>query len=271
MNKKNTKISNKKKMAFQISGIILIGMIAIVIILLFYFYKGDIESKPPKIVTSSVHIKQENYKNRKVFLITPKEGTTSDKVILYIHGGSYMAELSGEHWSFFEKVIEDTGATLIVPDYPLTPQYKYTDVLDMMIPLYQKMIKQVKKEDFILLGDSAGGGIALALLEKAGLEELEQPSKTILISPWLDASMTNIEMDKVQEKDKILNKELLRLAGINYAGGEEELKNYLISPIYGPLEKLENIIIYTGTSDILNPDVHKLQKLAKEKRSTNYH
>ena len=65
----------------------------------------------------------------------------------------------------------------------------------------------------------------------------------------------------------MLNTELLRLAGISYAGEGENTKNHHISPIYGPMEKLENVVIYTGTYDILNPDVHRLQEIAKKKRS----
>ncbi len=82
--------------------------------------------------------------------------------------------------------------------------------------------------------------------------------------------MENPKIDEAQSRDKMLNKDVLKLAGISYAGSEESTKNYLVSPIYGPIENLKDIksiiiIIYTGTNDILNPDVHKLQKLAKVK------
>ena len=188
--------------------------------------------------------------------------STSEKVILYLHGGSYMAELQPEHWHFFSHIIQDTGVTIVVPDYPLTPQYHYTDVFSMIFPLYKDILEKVGKDHLIVMGDSAGGGMALALLEKAGEENLDQPSQTILISPWLDVSMENPEIEHVQENDKMLNKDLLKMAGVAYAGSEEQIKNYLVSPIYGPLEKLENITIYTGTYDILNPDAHKLVEMA---------
>lgn len=111
--------------------------------------------------------------------------------------------------------------------------------------------------------------MALALLEKVGEESLEQPSQTIVISPWLDVTMENPKIEQVQPNDLMLSQDLLKLAGIAYAGSEKQVKNYLVSPIYGPLEKLENVTIYTGTNDILNPDVHKLVEMAQEKRN-NY-
>ena len=114
------------------------------------------------------------------------------------------------------------------------------------------------------LGDSAGGGIALALAQEAGRENLNQPNKLILISPWLDVTMKNPKIEIVQKNDKMLNKKVLTIAGVAYSGGKD-MDKYLVSPINGPLDKLEDVIIYTGTYDILNPDVHIFEKLAKEK------
>ena len=68
----------------------------------------------------------------------------------------------------------------------------------------------------------------------------------------------------MQKKDKELNKETLKLAGIAYAGGEGNLNNFLVSPIEGDISKIKNLTIFTGTNDILNPDVHKLEERAKE-------
>ena len=93
---------------------------------------------------------------------------------------------------------------------------------------------------------------------------MDLPGKTILISPWLDVRLENNKIEEVQKKDKELNKETLKLAGIAYAGGEENLNNFLVSPIEGDISKIKNLTIFTGTNDILNPDVHKLEEKAKE-------
>ncbi len=113
------------------------------------------------------------------------------------------------------------------------------------------------------MGDSAGGGLALALEEKIGEEKLQMPAKTILISPWLDVRLTNPQINEVQKNDKQLNKETLKLAGIAYAG-EDGINSYLVNPIEGDLSKLKNITILTGTYDILNPDVHVLKERAEK-------
>ena len=102
-----------------------------------------------------------------------------------------MAEVTKDHWDFIKKIVEDTNATVIVPDYPLAPKYTYKEVFNMMEPLYKEIVSKVDMEKFIVMGDSAGGGLALALEEKLSQEEIEMPEKTILISPWLDTRLTN--------------------------------------------------------------------------------
>ena len=243
---------------------------AIIIVLLLagltvsYFLFSDIESKETKEIKENCNVEVERFMGRKIFIIRPKEETEEEKKILYFHGGAYMAEMSSYHWEFIEKLVLDTKMTVIIPDYPLTPKYTYKDVFKMVKPLYKEILEQIKPEDLILMGDSAGGGLSLALLEEMSEENYELPGKTILISPWLDVRLENEKIDEVQKKDKELNKETLKLAGIAYAGGEENLNNFLVSPIEGDISKIKNLTIFTGTNDILNPDVHKLEEKVKE-------
>ena len=252
----------KKKIAKTITGIILLIMLMIMLIITIYMLM-DIESKAPEEIEIDCNLETEQFIGRKVFILTPKNTQKTNKVILYLHGGSYVAETSNDHWRFLEKVVNDTGATIILPDYPLTPKYTYKDVFTMITPLYKEIIEEVDINNLILMGDSAGGGMALALAERIGEENIQMPSKTILISPWLDIRLQNPEIDEVQKRDKELSKETLKLAGVAYAG-EDGIDSYLVNPIDGNLSKLKNVTILTGTNDILNPDVHVLQEKAKQ-------
>ena len=224
---------------------------AIIIVLLLagltvsYFLFSDIESKETKEIKENCNVEVERFIGRKIFIIRPKGQVEEEKKILYFHGGAYMAEMSSYHWEFIEKLVLDTKMTVIIPDYPLTPKYTYKDVFKMVKPLYKEILEQIKPEDLILMGDSAGGGLSLALLEEMSEENYELPGKTILISPWLDVRLENEKIDEVQKKDKELNKETLKLAGIAYAGGEENLNNFLVSPIEGDISKIKNLTIFT--------------------------
>ena len=246
--------------------ILLILLIVLVMIMLVYMFTGNIEARAPREIVKQYKLNEYEYNYRKVFTIEAENDKKTDKVILYLHGGSYVADLYREHWEFFKDLIKDTGCTIVVPDYPLTPKYKYSDVFGMMLPLYREIVKKVEKENLIVMGDSAGGGIALALMEEAGREDLMQPKNLILISPWLDVTMSNKEIDKVQKNDKMLNKKALMLAGIAYAG-EGGMEKFLVNPINGPVNKLENVTIFTGTYDILNPDVHKFKEIAEKQNA----
>ena len=247
----------KRKIIFiSVCSIILLG-----IAITAYFFFADIESTPTKEIMQHCHVEQQKQQNRTVFTITPKEGIKNDTVILYLHGGAYVAEMSQKHWEFIQAIVQDTGATVILPDYPLTPKYHYQDVFHMIVPVYTQLLQKTDSQNIIILGDSAGGGMALALCEYLQEKQIMEPRKAILISPWLEVGLENPAIDSVQKDDKKLNKESLKIAGLAYAGGNQEnLKNYLVSPLYGNVENLNNIVIYTGTYDILNPDVKELVK-----------
>ena len=271
-----------------VSIIILLILTAVAVVA--YFMIVDIETSViPNENIYTCNIEQKEFMNRKVFVLTPKNIEKTSTIILYFHGGSYMGEITQEHWNFLEKVINNTGATVILPDYPLTPKYNYKDVFNMVEPLYNEIVSKINLDNFMVMGDSAGGGLALALEEKIvadtnalstqeDSEEIKQdemgviydyklPAKTILISPWLDVRLENPEINKVQKYDKQLNKDTLKLAGIAYAGSDG-INSYLVNPIDGDLSKLKNITVFTGTYDILNPDVHVLEQRAKEQGIT---
>ena len=249
----------KKKVFIILISILILFLVAIIA----YLFLANIQSKIPTELKEKYAIQVSKYNNRNIFTIQPKQ-EKNNKYILYFHGGSYMAELTKAHWEFLDKIIQETGDSVIVPDYPLTPKYNYKDVFEMVVPMYKELIKIIEPENIIMMGDSAGGGLALALEEKLGEEAVALPDKLILLSPWIDVTMSNPEIDNIEKYDKDLNKEALKVAGITYSG-LDGMDSYLVNPINGPMEKLKNVTIYTGTYDILNPDVKILEKRAKEK------
>ena len=247
-------------------AIILIGTICAVILII-YLFKGDVKARVPGYMKDEYNISEEEVENRPVYTITPKNGVTNDLVIMYVHGGSYVGDLEKEHWKTCSDIINQLGCTIIVPDYPLTPKYNYKDTINMMETLYKQLIEKIDPSNFVVMGDSAGGGLSLALLEKVGEENIQMPNQTILISPWLDVRLNNPEIENVEPNDPELNKSALKLAGENYAG-KDGIDSYLVNPLDGPLDKLKNVSIFTGTNDILNPDVKILQERAKNVGTT---
>ena len=246
---------------------ILVGIMALCLCILTltiaYFFNTDIETREPRQTIEECEIHTYTYMERNVFTVTQKNVEESDnqKYVIYFHGGSYVAEATQNHWDFLENIVKDTGYTVIMPDYPLTPKYHYQDVYNMVEPLYKEIVETVGSENVILMGDSAGGGLALGLYEKMAEEAEELPVKTILISPWLDVRLENKNIQEIEKRDTILNKEALKLAGIAYAGNDG-INRYLVNPIDGDVSTLQNIKIFIGTEDILNPDCQLLKEKA---------
>ena len=244
----------KRKTKIIIITLIFLGIVlsAISRLIISYFFEYDRETIEPDEETKICNIETQEFQSRKVFIVYPKDSKT-DLTIMYFHGGSYMAEATKEHWDFIQKLAIDTNSTVIMPDYPLAPKANYKDVFDFAEPFYKETIYNIDTNKLIVMGDSAGGGLALGLMEKISSENIKVPNKIMLISPWLDTRLTNPDIDEVQKRDKQLNKETLRLAGIAYSLGDD---NYLVNPIDGDISKLKNITIFTGKDDILNPDVY---------------
>ena len=242
--------------------IILFFILLTIMLAILYYELRIATSKLSKNVFKDYIFNQKKFMKRDIFIISPKE-KKNNIVILYLHGGSYVGELEKYHWNFFKDIINDTGSTIIVPDYPLAPEHTYLEVFEIMEPLYNEIIKKLDKNTkFIIMGDSAGAGLALALYQKSGELDQRLPNKTILISPWLDVRMENPEINKI--KDPILNKRLLKLSGQKYAR-KNGMKSYLVNPVLGPTDKLRNIYILSGTKDMLNPDAKKFALANKEK------
>lgn len=239
--------------------ILIIALLIPVIMTMYYYYIYNRETKIPEDIETTCKIETKEIEGRKVFEISPNNSET-DFTILYFHGGAYIAEATKDHFEFVQNLSKDLNATVIMPDYPLTPKYNYKDVFNFIEPLYKQIINNLNGKEIVLMGDSAGGGMALALEEKLSQEEIRMPIKTVLISPWLDVRLQNVKIDEFQKKDKQLNKEALILAGAAYANNDD---NYLVNSIDGDLSKLKNITIFIGTNDILNPDVYLLQEKAK--------
>ena len=252
----------KRKTKIIIITLIVLGIVlsAISRLIISYYFEYDRETIEPNEEAKICSIETQEFQNRKIFMVYPKDIKT-DLTIMYFHGGSYMAEATNEHWDFIQKLAIDTNSTVIMPDYPLAPKANYKDVFDFAVPFYKETIANIDTNQLILMGDSAGGGLALGLMEKISNEDIKIPNKIMLISPWLDTRLTNPDIDEVQKRDKQLNKETLKLAGIAYSLGDD---NYLVNPIDGDLSKLKNITIFTGKNDILNPDVHVLKNKALE-------
>lgn len=227
--------------------------------------------EPPSGIHKKCEVSKYQFSGRNVFTLKPKDNNTPRKHILYLHGGAYNQNFLTYHWEFIAEMAQRTGSIITAPDYPLAPEYTYKDSFDMVSALYRNIEAATDARDFILMGDSAGGGFALALAQKMQEEETAQAGQIILLSPWLDLSLTNPLIEEMDPLDPFLQKESLRQAANAYAGGTS-LDCTLLSPINGALEGLGRISLFIGSREILVADARKFNSIAQSKGiSINYY
>ena len=225
--------------------------------------------EPPSFITQKYHVNKFLLNGRNVFTLSPKN-KISEKHILYLHGGAYVQCFNIFHWRFLAALMKSTGCTITAPDYPLAPRYTYKDSFIMVTALYKQLTAQFAPGNLTLMGDSAGGGFAFALAQEIKRENGPQPQSIVLLSPWLDITLSNPEINRLSQIDPFLDKESLRQAGNLYAG-ELATDHYLLSPINGSLEGLGKISLFVGSNELIVADARKLKILAEARGlSLNY-
>ena len=178
--------------------------------------------------------------------------------ILYLHGGAYVFDLGKNHIQFLDKLASDLNTSIHIPIYPLAPELSYRECYEKVFALYEKMLATTSSEDIILMGDSAGGGLALGLGLLIKERGLPQPGELILLSPWLDITLSNpLITEALDKKDKLLSPAFLIKTGKLWAAGDNPA-SYLLSPINGNLKGLAPVTIFIGTYELFFPDAQKL-------------
>jgi acetyl esterase/lipase len=226
-------------------------------------------SEPSRKLHNKYLITTHTENEHKVWTIAPKQNT-SNKQIIYFHGGAYVNSFSPQHWTFMSRLVDSLNLTVTAPNYPHAPEYCATDTNEMVFDVFKKLSNGVGAANITLMGDSSGGGISLALAQRIRDERLEQPGHIILLSPWLDVTLSNPEIVELDRIDPFLGVTGLKWSGKAYSRGLDPLSP-AASPLYGSLKGLGPISVYIGTRDIFLADCRKLKdKAIAEGASVNY-
>jgi monoterpene epsilon-lactone hydrolase len=188
--------------------------------------------------------------------IAPR-GRRADRAAVYLHGGAYISEIATQHWALISRMV-DAGLRVEVPIYGLAPQHTYRDAYPFLTAVYRQLLDDVDASVVTVAGDSAGGGLALGFAQTLGASGLPQPRRLILISPWLDLTLSHPDLPAVEARDPWLNIAGTAEAGKAWAGGDDPTDPRL-SPINGTLSGLAPMDVYVGTAELCLPDVLLLQ------------
>jgi acetyl esterase/lipase len=232
---------------------------------------------PPRHLSRTVDVTLDTSSGWPVYTVSPK-GRSAPRRAIYLHGGTYVFQISYQHWMLVADLAVSTNTAFTVPIYPLAPKATADTIVVMAADLVEALIAEVGADRTSILGDSAGGGMALAVamvLRDRGFSTANgtaphgtephgtAPHATVLISPWLDISGTDPELARIAPRDPWLAVEGCHAAGAVYRGPVAE-DDPIVSPINGSLEGLGAITMLSGTRDILNADAKRLMRLAAE-------
>lgn len=192
-----------------------------------------------------------------MFTVAPRGRAPSARV-LYLHGGAYIREITRHHWKLVGQ-LASAGASVTVPIYPLAPRGTAEHVVSASADLAELLA--ARGEPVIVAGDSAGGGLALAVALALRDRGVDSPAHTALISPWLDATGSHPEILEVAPRDPWLHPDGLTVAADAYRG-DLDREHPWVSPLGGDLTGLGPITLFTGTRDILNVDARRFAPLA---------
>lgn len=190
---------------------------------------------------------------------TDAGGTTND-VVFYIHGGGYctMTLKSFRHvaWSMAEKI----NARVLSFDYRLAPQHPFPAAFDDALAVYRWLLETgVPPEKMVVVGDSAGGGLALAMLLAVRDSGLPLPRCATLVSPWADLTLATSETRINANRDSMIHCDVLNALAPAYYG-DHSPRDPRISPVFGDLHGLPPILIQVGSNEVLRHDAEAIAR-----------
>jgi acetyl esterase/lipase len=187
-------------------------------------------------------------------------GRRAVRTVVYLHGGSYTRAIAPQHWRLIAH-LADAGIRVQVPHYGLAPAHTYREAYPFVTAVYRQALADDDPGRVAVVGDSAGGGLALGLAQTLGEQNLPLPERLVLISPWLDLALANPAIPKAEATDPWLTSTYLRASGRAWCGGDAPSEPRL-SPINGPLAPLPVTDVYIGTRDLLYPDIQRFARQA---------
>lgn len=184
------------------------------------------------------------------------------RTIFYTHGGAYTSGSLNSHRSIVSKLAAATGTTALHIDYRLGPEHPFPAATDDALAAYRWLLAQgTDPASVVLAGDSAGGGLALALLVALRDAGEPLPAAAVLFSPWTDLTLSGPSADSRDGIDVMITKQELLDEAANYMGGGDPT-HPLASPVFADLSGLPPMLIQVGDPEVLLDDATRVGERA---------
>lgn len=182
-----------------------------------------------------VDCREKNFDGILCDVISP-EVMASKRIIIYVHGGSFIAGSRASWRSFCASLASECSTQVILPEYRLAPEYPYPAALEDIQIVFRKVYEKLSSTDnhtpqIILVADGSGASIALALLQTLKEELRQSIRNVVLFSPWLDMDPQSPFLSDKKTTDGLVTADIITTCGRFYTS-QENLSNPLISPLH---------------------------------------
>ena len=189
---------------------------------------------------------------------------SEDAVLLFLHGGGYVIGSPDSHRHLVANLSEETGLQGLLVDYRLAPEDPFPAAVEDAISVYAALLTHgFEAEEIVVAGDSAGGGLVIAMMLAIRDANLPLPAAGICLSPWNDLTATAKSLETNASVDPTVTKESLDFFAGEYLG-EEDAQNPYASPLFGDFTGLPPLLIQVGSVEVLLDDAVMLAERAKE-------
>ncbi len=224
---------------------------------------------PPARLQRDLHIRDTTGWSGRRFELSAHADRRKGPHILYFHSGAYVMQLIAPQWTLIAGLVRRTGGTASVALYPIAPEHDWRQGLDAADQAFDELAEKVGADNIVVCGDSAGGGLTLAIALKRRDEAKPLPAGLVLFSPWLDITVSGADQPELAKRDPSLNIPMLRRAGEMWARGTDGTSPY-VSPLFGDHRGLPPTLVFTGTRDLLYSDARRLAEKAPNVRLETY-
>ncbi|HEY0301790.1 MAG TPA: alpha/beta hydrolase [Rhizomicrobium sp.] len=191
------------------------------------------------------------------------DGADAERTLLYLHGGGYCVGSLKSHRGLATDLSRAAGARVLLLDYRLGPEHPFPAAVDDAVAAYRFLLEQgIAPQRIAIGGDSAGGGLTAATLLALRDAGLPRPAAGVLLSPWLDLSLSGASMDGRADLDPMVQRvPLQRMADAYLAGADARAP--LASPLFADLHGLPPLLVHVGTAETLLDDSTRFADAAR--------
>jgi epsilon-lactone hydrolase len=192
---------------------------------------------------------------RSALRLAPVATATPMRHVLYLHGGAYVLGSADTHKALAARYVAAAPAIVHALDYRLAPEHPYPAALEDAVAAACALSEN--GGDCALLGDSAGGGLALATAIALRDEGALLPRQIVLVSPWVDLTLSGPSMDEKAEDDPMLSRRGLEQDAGRYRG-RLPAEDWRVSPLFADLSGLPPVFLQVGDAEVLRDDTLRL-------------